>query len=720
MSFFVIDFESHLFKSGVTLPRAVCAGVSTFNDEGELESSRVLLREEALDELERKIGIPWVQIVNHNLAFDLALAAVERPRLLGMIVRALEAGRCRCTLNRQILLDIARGEAGTDDGKNAFRRRSDREPYVAKSLYGLDDLMLWHFGEHLEKKDTWRLKYALLDGVPLEEWPEEAIEYPKKDTVSAFRLFGVQRERASQLRAAQEYEGWWDSEDGEIPDEHPQLCYAFALKLMEAHGLRTHAEKVAEFVRLHEEREARLFEALGPDGIGIMRDDEDRSMDKAATANAIERAFAFFGERAPRTPPSGKFPLGQVKEDGETLTAIGKRCEAAGEPIRTLGKALRLLGESKSDRTTANTWIPWLIAGTRGPVCPSFWPLVASGRLSARKPNVTNPPRKGAIRNCFRARDGRVFFAADFDTAEMRAHAQNCLELVGWSDLADALQRGEDPHIHLAAELLGLSYEEAWKRYEDGDDEVGEARQFCKIGNFGFMGGLGADGFVEYAAGYGFEITVEQGKNLRNAWFRKWKENRKYFEIIGNVAGNGGDGILQQVPSKRVRGGLWFTEAANTMFQGRTADGAKRSLWKVFLECYLGEWTYEPQNDMERARKARGERSPLYGSRLQILMHDELIGETPDPVGDSGAAGRAAERLAHVMRSAMQEVTPDIPARASPVLMRVWYKGAKAVRDAVGNLRPSRPVEVETGELDRNGKPKKKTKWVVDDERIAA
>ena len=69
--------------------------------------SDLLLREAALDALEAALSNPLVTIVNHNLAFDLAVAAAERPRLLRPIMDAYDAFRCRCTMIRQILIDIS-------------------------------------------------------------------------------------------------------------------------------------------------------------------------------------------------------------------------------------------------------------------------------------------------------------------------------------------------------------------------------------------------------------------------------------------------------------------------------------------------------------------------------------------------------------------------------------------------------------------------------------
>ena len=73
------------------------------------------------------------------------------------------------------------------------------------------------------------------------------------------------------------------------------------------------------------------------------------------------------------------------------------------------------------------------------------------------------------------------------------------------------------------------------------------------------------------------------------------------------------------------------------------------------------------------------EGSALYGCRPVVFVHDEIIVEAPEEY-----AHEAAVETDRVMCEAMQEVTPHVPARASPALMRNWSKKADAVFDADG------------------------------------
>jgi hypothetical protein len=194
--------------------------------------------------------------------------------------------------------------------------------------------------------------------------------------------------------------------------------------------------------------------------------------------------------------------------------------------------------------------------------------------------------------------------------------------------------------------------------------------------------------FVEYAAGYGVKITLQLAEQLHTNWKRKWPEMERYFTIIKGMIGPAGTGTIVQSGSKRIRGDVGFCAAANSRFQGRAADGAKEALWRCAVEMYTGERT-----------DGKPGVSPLWGSRTVVFMHDEIIAEVPI----EGAA-EAAERLGEIMREAMQGWVPDVPIKCGPVMMKKWFKGAKAVR-VDGKLVPSRPEKSPDG---------KSTRWVED------
>jgi DNA polymerase I-like protein with 3'-5' exonuclease and polymerase domains len=138
----------------------------------------------------------------------------------------------------------------------------------------------------------------------------------------------------------------------------------------------------------------------------------------------------------------------------------------------------------------------------------------------------------------------------------------------------------------------------------------------------------------------------------------------EYFNEMGRITGDFGDRRITQLGSGRVRGGLRFTQACNTLFQGKTSDGAKEALWLITLACYD-----EPK-------------SPLYGSRPVNFVHDEFILEAPIKRWRG-----AAEELARLAIKGMRKHIPDLPVQSEPYAMRWWDKRAEQVRDDNGRLQ---------------------------------
>jgi hypothetical protein len=348
-------------------------------------------------------------------------------------------------------------------------------------------------------------------------------------------------------------------------------------------------------------------------------------------------------------------------------------------------------GERSEVEKLLSTFVPVLMQGTQVPVNPRWNPLVATGRTSCSRPNLQQLPRKGGVRECFIPRPGYWYGAADYSSVELCTLGQVCIDIFGFSRLADAINAGMDPHLVFAANLMGILYEEAVLRHATGDEAVGEMRQASKAANFGYPGGLGAESFREYArATYGVVMTPERAIELRAMFYTMWPEVKKYHKYIGDMSNQSHHFKIKQHRSNRVRAGCTFTSGANSLFQGLAADGAKLAGWMLMRECYL-ERPYEikrPERLLLPVRAAvevlRLEgTSPLYGSRPIGFIHDELISELPIET-----ASEALERKCVIMSRCMSIYTPDVASKTEAALMKRWLKGAKPVRDGNGRLIP--------------------------------
>lgn len=647
-----VDWETWPIFPGMPIPLAVCLGWADSTG-----ACGILNRADGIQYLRRLLWDESVILTGVNIAFDLAVAIAESPDLLPLVFNAYAAGRIVCLIVRQKLIDIAEGSAN-------YRQDDDGE--WSKAEYDLASLAQLHLNRVVNKgADTWRMRYWELEGVRVEDYPQDAKDYVLGDAVCGVDLFFAQE--SNLIR-----------QQGGIPQDEPrQNRKDWALRLMSIWGVRTDPEetrRLREAIDLEIDVMHKALDGLDPDGIpipgvfpsGILRPMDKkgkRSKNVAEIRRRIEAGYAAQGKTPPLT-------------DGGNTQANRAALIASGDPM------LMILANAGAAEKIKSTYIRILEQGTRFPINTKYNPLVSSGRTSSEKPNIQNPPRNGGVRECFIPREGWTFCGVDYDTIELRSLAQVCLWRFGHSTLAEVFKRGEDPHLTMAAEILGISYAECVRRYEQGDPAVDNARQLAKIPNYGFPGGMGPDAFIEFAKQYGVELSRDDAIRLKAIWLRALPEMPEYFNWIDNVAGPLREGTFIQLYSNRIRGRTGFCDGCNTMFQGLTADGAASALWDVAVECYLIE------------------SSPLYGCRPVIFMHDEIVIEIPwtDPI----RATQAADRLAEIMVAAMQKWMPDIPVAAKPAMYSRFNKGAKSYRTktpALVTMPDGRKIRVPAGIL---------------------
>ena len=693
-----LDTETYLIAPGNIAPRMVC--LTTCDEDGE---AGLFARDESLPLLHALFDADDITFVAHHARFDMAVLAAADGSLLPKIMRAYDEGRVRCTMIREKLLALARGELADEGDTGAKRNLKFSLAACVQRRFEID------LSGDKNNPLAWRLRYAELDNVPVADWPEAARAYALDDARWNLALFDAQTAELV-------------SEGGVgdmIPDEPQQTRAAFWLYLASVRGVRTDPVAVnrlnddlsSEYARIN--ALVRAADVLRPK---MQKGEMVWSKNMAALRERVVSAYG--GEfQTPRTEG------GAIATDRTTLTSVADKKvlawiaeqereirearKEAGMPPLTGEQTAEMLrevcglasmefsydiervynwlvlvaaGERSGVEKLLKTYVPVLFDGTQRPINTSFNEIVASGRTSAYNPNLQNPPRKGGIRECFVPRPGYLFAFCDYSFIELCTLSQSCLEMFGKSKMADAINAGLDPHLDMAATMLGISYEEALERKEKDDPKIAEFRQMSKALNFGFPGGLGAAKFVEYARdGYGVHLTEQDARRRKEEWYRKWPEMRQYHNHFGNLTLGDQTFALIQPGSGRIRGKVGFCDGANSVFQGRAADGIKRAGWHVAQESYLGYsryWTKEEHGE---------QRSPLYGSYTVLMLHDELILEVPEATGHE-----ATHRLSEVMILGMREVVPDVKIGTDFAIAKRWYKGAKAKHDA-GRLVPWEP-----------------------------
>jgi hypothetical protein len=619
-------------------------------------------------------------IVIHNSPFDLGVAVAADERLIVPVFDAYDAGRICNTITLQKLIDVALG-------MRKFRRFNGK---TTKTTYTLADLIDLYYGETVEKLDTWRKSYAFLKDISVDQWPKSARQYAIDDSVYHLRLWEAQQRLIA------------ETFNGHLPNQIEQQRAAWVLHLMSMWGIRAEASRVEYFIAHCTEEVRKMKETLKD--TAIFKKDGSRTM--VEIRRRVVEACGRMQMSVPMTDPSTRFPHGQVQTDKETL-------EETDDPM------LHVLAKSMTFAKHLGQWGPVLRAAVLRPVCCRYDELVETGRTSSsgsegqEGTNIQNPPREGDVRPCIVPRRGFVFCSTDADTIELRAHAQNCLDLIDWSRMAEHLldqarSGGPDLHEVLGAGIAGVDPRILQAARKAGDKEMNAVRQFAKVPNYGYPGGLGAPTMVSFAAGQlsreafekwftlDREEAVRRSMHLREVWFETFPENREYFKIVGQMIDRQkGYGTIQQLMSKRIRGEVRFTAAANGFFQGRVAEAMKEVLWRLAMECYTGRET-------DKENRLNGKRSVLLGSRPVMFLHDEPIAEHPE----DGSESDRAERQRVIMVECLSRWMPAIPCTSSAVLIRRWEKGAEPIFVG-GKLVPVKSVKTEVD-------GKKKVTWVQD------
>jgi DNA polymerase I-like protein with 3'-5' exonuclease and polymerase domains len=496
----------------------------------------------------------------------------------------------------------------------------------------------------INKGDVWRLRYGTLYAVDLKDWPKEAISYALTDAVAARAVY----------HAIHEYAG----RRGIPLDDGPrQARAAFWLRLMECRGVRVDRDQVEKYI-LEVEEDITKAHAIAYEA-GFIRQNGTKDT-KAAKAHMLRLCRAVGVE-----PPTTE--TGEVSLDKDAIDQYGDE---------------RL--EAYATFTSAST-LRKRVAGLRTNACiqASYEPIIDTGRTSCRMGNgrnahgaqMQNPPKQGGFRNCFVARPGFVFSSVDYQSMELATFAFCCLKLVGFSRMADIINKGGDINTVTGAAFAGISAEEGYarRRGERGLEAKTifdtKHRALGKTFSYGGLGGMGA-GKLAIAARKqaGIELTLQESRYYLQTWKRTYPEVPEFFAHANRLLAGRETATVRHLVSGRMRGGVFYCQILNGFFQGLAADIAKDAGWRIARECYT-----VPS-------------SPLFGSRLCIFLHDEHFLEVREDCMHD-----AAMRQAQIMVETAEQWCPGVKFSATPALMRRWDKHATDVyRD--GRLVPWVPL----------------------------
>ena len=157
-----------------------------------------------------------------------------------------------------------------------------------------------------------------------------------------------------------------------------------------------------------------------------------------------------------------------------------------------------------------------------------------SGRLSSSEPNLQQIPKTSVDANIKKqlvAPKGKLYMALDYSQAELRILAH----LSGDETYLEAFAKGQDPHLAIAANKYGVSYEEANKAYSDEQhpdyklwkNRRKQAKQICFGIIYGIQKKLLAVKLSDPKAG--IIVTPDEAQQQLNEFFQEHPKIKKFM-----------------------------------------------------------------------------------------------------------------------------------------------------------------------------------------------
>ncbi len=397
------DTETHLVQAGLLAPPLVCASVCAPQGPGQM-----LDRDQARAVFRQLLASDRV-IVGANIAYDMLVMAVDAARrgedLMPAIFQKYARGEVFDIQIAEALHAIARGHLGKNpDGSSMFDDKGKiTERY---SLYTCVRLVLGR--SNAKANDRFRLSYALLEDIPMAEWPLEARTYPVDDAVNTLEV------ALAQCGAIPRGDGRaYPSEN--LHDHSIQVFSAWCLHLGAAWGIRTDpgaVEVLAEAAGRGRDAGRQKFVDAG-----FLR--EDGSENQAAVKKAVAIAYGCSGTCQACEGEGKLYKLGAkgqrlassatnckpcngtgldlatapVPMTSPTAEAVAKAEAAGGKAYGNVQTGRDVLFESGDelladyasyleDDKILDSYVPWLREGAAGPINLRPNAVLDTGRVS--------------------------------------------------------------------------------------------------------------------------------------------------------------------------------------------------------------------------------------------------------------------------------------------------------------------------------------------------
>ncbi len=216
-----------------------------------------------------------------------------------------------------------------------------------------------------------------------------------------------------------------------------------------------------------------------------------------------------------------QLPVGKFTKSGQPSTGVMELIELQGKhPIIDL-----ILKQREVEKALAflNSWDEEKILHDDGTyrVHSNFnMHGTVTGRTSSSDVNLQQVPRNKKLKSLFRSTiPGWQLLCADYSQLELRFAGI----VANVSAIKDSYRNGVDLHTLMASKVANCTMSEVTK----------EMRTQAKAINFGFIYGMQAPSFVEYAkASYGVNVSLAESTAIREAFFDLYPELNLYYDEV--------------------------------------------------------------------------------------------------------------------------------------------------------------------------------------------
>ena len=497
-----IDLETYLideFQGPNPFP--ICMSFVEGGWDGEIVDSGLfgteeydLLREKLLELLNDE----EMEIVLQNAKFDmLCLYFHNEEPVKRAIWKAYKENRIKDTIIREKLINLTM-YGGIDDIEmmdGAYKKIFYNLAALEKHYLGIDR------SDQKSGDNIWRTNYDQLVGIPVAEWPEEAVTYAMDDSVGCFRVCIAQEERRHDIievvshdpfkvqdfraladfslgfmtnkgnkidqdvliQTRDEFEELYTDprlvvplvEAGIIVPARPPEPYARGTKdhALECRAHKDHPEYIA--------KEARKLLCDCPLKMKkAIPEKESKSVLRAYVRALCESDERFRIKFTPKSVENEKDKaIMELRDVDPSKFTVQVNAEWLTE-FSPLDPLLALYFERKAHEKMITTYLPAMFREDGKPaetIRAPFDVLKLTGRTSSFAdklyPSTNGQNADPRIRRCYIPRDGFCLASIDYAGMELGTFAQTCFDMFGYSVLMDKINQGIKPHAYLGATI---------------------------------------------------------------------------------------------------------------------------------------------------------------------------------------------------------------------------------------------------------------------------